>query len=227
VDRFVDLFDAPPTKIKFLRQVFLPPNPCVGRTYFDHWLTRRTHRLQPDRDCQTLGGWNLQNKGKAMTEWLQLHRTPIFDDIMGAIALMSSGLANVLWAALVGWVLACRRQRREAALLLSGTALGSSLILILKPFFARPRPSLPHQIGSYSFPSGHVLSSTVFVGLLLCLGHRLDRAHRRWHIPLATIVLLLVGFSRLYLGAHWLTDVLGGYAMGGIFVWIYAAFVQI
>ncbi len=91
--------------------------------------------------------------------------------------------------------------------------------LLLKDVFQRPRPDLvPHEVyaGSTSFPSGHSMMSAA---VYLTLGALLARSHERRQMKayfLATAVLLssLVGVTRIYLGVHWPTDVLAGWAAG-------------
>ena len=82
----------------------------------------------------------------------------------------------------------------------------------------RPRPEVDHPVHTAfgkSFPSGHSMSSTICYGALLLVF--LAVLHRRWRPPAiaATVLLVLaIGSSRLLLGVHFLSDVLGGYALG-------------
>lgn len=102
-------------------------------------------------------------------------------------------------------------------------ALGSILLnLILKFFFNRPRPLLPHLVPSsgLSFPSGHAMVSASFYGLLIYLVHR-HVTHKIWRIVLIillAIFILLIGFSRVYLHVHYASDVLAGWAAGLLWV---------
>ncbi|QGP93733.1 Phosphatidylglycerophosphatase B [Neomoorella glycerini] len=87
----------------------------------------------------------------------------------------------------------------------------------LKNFYHRPRPSLGplEPAPGFSFPSGHAMMGTVFFGLLaLWLLKNCPLRCRSRVVPVTVIFLLLLGFSRLYLGVHYPTDVLAGYAAG-------------
>jgi undecaprenyl-diphosphatase len=110
---------------------------------------------------------------------------------------------------------------REARLSL-GAGLGTMLLnTLIKIVVGRPRPSVDlvevlRQVGNYSFPSGHVMYYTAFYGFLTFLVYSLMR--HSWRRTLLLIffgmLVALVGVSRMYLGAHWASDVLAGYLLG-------------
>lgn len=112
-------------------------------------------------------------------------------------------------------------RRRFAAAALVGGAMTASWILTstLKNTVGRGRPDPSDVIGAintgFAFPSGHTLSSVVFLGLLGGVLMTEMRARRvRLTVPLVALpVAALIGFSRIYLGYHWLSDVLGGWAV--------------
>jgi membrane-associated phospholipid phosphatase len=89
---------------------------------------------------------------------------------------------------------------------------------------ARPRPyhyfvSGPPLHPSHGFPSGHALAAAAFYGLLLVLLRRRVRS-RGWQRVITggiLLLILLIGCSRIYIGAHWPSDVLGGFALGGAY----------
>jgi undecaprenyl-diphosphatase len=90
---------------------------------------------------------------------------------------------------------------------------------IVKPAVARVRPSAALQVGGpdtgWAFPSGHATQSIAFYGMLAIVLIVSHAPKRRLLIAVgASFVVIVVGASRLYLGVHWLTDVLGGYALG-------------
>ena len=105
--------------------------------------------------------------------------------------------------------------RLSAVLLVVSTAGSIVLTTVLKGVFERARPELfdsGYQATFYSFPSGHATVAVGFYGMLtLVLAYRL-RGTARWALViLGILVVLLIGFSRLYLGVHYPTDVLAGY----------------
>lgn len=117
-----------------------------------------------------------------------------------------------------------RLRRIRGAILLTATMVGVSLLnWILKSAFQRPRP-LPFfgltVPASYSFPSGHSLAAFCFYGALAALVTARLRS-TLWSALVwagAAVIIVAVGFSRLYLGLHYPSDVVGGYATG--FVWV-------
>jgi membrane-associated phospholipid phosphatase len=115
-----------------------------------------------------------------------------------------------LWTLLWTWVAA-----------VAGSAVLNQL---LKGFFQRPRPHFAHPLvveSSYSFPSGHAMESFVVYGMLAYLAVLLWL--RSWEARVAVIcgaalVVVLIGFSRMYLGVHYFSDVVAGYAAGGVWL---------
>lgn len=115
--------------------------------------------------------------------------------------------------ALVAVVLLWWRARRDDALLVALAMIAAAVVeAVVKAGVGRHRPSFPHPVASASgasFPSGHALTSIVAFGLLVVLVPR-------WAIGVASAVaVLLVGFSRLALGVHYVSDVLAGWLLGG------------
>lgn len=89
----------------------------------------------------------------------------------------------------------------------------------MKPAVGRARPTAALQVGGpdvgNAFPSGHATQTISFYGMLAVVLIVAYAPRRRWPLVIgAALVTLVVGASRLYLGVHWLTDVLGGYALG-------------
>jgi undecaprenyl-diphosphatase len=110
-------------------------------------------------------------------------------------------------------------KRATAVLVIGAVASGTVVSVLLKLGFDRPRPDLVAQLAhtqSSSFPSGHAMLAAV---TYLTLGVLLARAHGRkrtkiFVMSFAIGLTLLIGMSRVYLGVHWPTDVLAGWALG-------------
>jgi undecaprenyl-diphosphatase len=114
------------------------------------------------------------------------------------------------------WRLGLRRLALAYAVVLAGSGLW---IDFFKDLFERDRPvynsEFTHET-SYSFPSGHAAGSAVGYGMLAyCLALRWRAWRRRWPLVAGLgLLVLLIGFSRIFLGVHYLSDVLAGYALG-------------
>lgn len=155
----------------------------------------------------------------SFARWLAGERSTAGNDVFRAITFVGSPAVALAIASVVCVLLYRRRHLAEAALVpvvLGGTEL---LNLILKLSFQRTRPEVAFvELDTYSFPSGHAMVSTAAYGLLAYLAWgRLATRRARLVLAGGTLVAVaLIGFSRLYLGVHYLSDVLAGIA-GGAF----------
>jgi undecaprenyl-diphosphatase len=148
-------------------------------------------------------------------------------------ALGGVGVLSLLTLASVGY-LWLQGLHRAALFVLAAILSGLLLSLALKSGFDRPRPDLvPHgsMVYTSSFPSGHaMLSAVVYLtgGALLAVVHASHRV-RIYLIGCAVLATLLVGISRVYLGVHWPSDVLAGWAAGAAWAaacWLVAQWLQ-
>jgi undecaprenyl-diphosphatase len=108
-------------------------------------------------------------------------------------------------------------------MLVVGTGAGELLVFALKTLFARARPApvFPELLPlSASFPSGHAFVAMVFYGFLtyLLLGAVRSWTSRFILVIAGSFLVLLIGFSRIFLGVHWLSDVLGGLALAALWL---------
>lgn len=133
-------------------------------------------------------------------------------------ALGSTALLTIITTLVAGYLLAAKKPSL-AAFTVGAVAGGATISTLLKLLYARTRPDVvEHLVGidSASFPSGHAMNSAVTYLTLAVLLSRAEKSTtvRRYLISMAIVLTLLVGFSRLYLGVHWPTDVLAGWMIG-------------
>ncbi|WP_336962990.1 phosphatase PAP2 family protein [Sphingobium aquiterrae] len=128
--------------------------------------------------------------------------------VLTLITLLAAGY---LWA---------RRRAGTALFLIVAVEGGALLASLLKSGFARPRPNLvAHLVDVHtaSFPSGHAMNSAIAyltLGTLLA-GAQPDQRARAYIMSVAVALTLMIGFSRVYLGVHWPSDVIAGWCVGG------------
>ena len=148
---------------------------------------------------------------------------PGLTSVMQTASFLGSTLFLVIFGVIIVIALYLRKHRRGAILFTITTVGSSLLIFVLKHIFKRVRPEpffntiLPT---SDSFPSGHALGAFCFYGALAAiLTARTDKVWLKILIwTAATAMILLVGISRIYLGVHFPSDVVAGYAVGLIWV---------
>jgi undecaprenyl-diphosphatase len=114
-----------------------------------------------------------------------------------------------------------RRRGRDALWLSVCVASGYVLMRVLKVAFDRPRPEIvPHavRVTDASFPSGHAMLAAITYWTLAAVITRGQFSHRArifiWSV--VSLLILMIGWSRVYLGVHWPTDVLAGWIAGGV-----------
>ncbi|GGY37886.1 phosphatase PAP2 family protein [Streptomyces djakartensis] len=130
---------------------------------------------------------------------------------------------RLVCAVVVVWLVVRLAARWTAAWLALAVTLGSLLQQGLKTAVDRPRPVWPDPVDSAhyaAFPSGHAMTATVVCGLLLWLLHRHGVGRAVWRTALAVSVVSVtgVGLTRVWLGVHWPSDVVGGWLLGALVV---------
>ena len=148
-------------------------------------------------------------------------RTPLLNTVVQAFTTLGGGVGMSIMATLVAAGLALAWRQWTPIMLIAATAAGSlSLTVVGKAVVGRVRPALADAVPPYeltaSFPSGHTLNSVALAGVVAYL---LVRRQRRKRVRILTILCaglfaLAMGLSRVYLGHHWLTDVLVAWALG-------------
>lgn len=143
---------------------------------------------------------------------------PAFTSTMRLISRVGSPVSWwVVLTPVVVWLLIRRRAR--LAVFVAATALGSSLLNnVIKAAVDRSRPNLPDPVASAhgtSFPSGHAQAATVGCSILLLIFlPRVRRLTQVWLGTVAALVVAAIGFSRIALGVHYLSDVVAGFLVG-------------
>jgi undecaprenyl-diphosphatase len=158
---------------------------------------------------------------REFSQEVQEHSNPFLDTLMKAISsfgytpnapIMIAGTALLFLVA----------KRKKEALFVVLTALSSLVSLAIKILVNRPRPTdnivkILVKTTEKSFPSGHVLFYVVFFGFLTLLMYEVKNIPKLIRYPVSAICLLLIftiPYSRVYLGAHWFTDVTAGFFLG-------------
>ncbi len=157
-----------------------------------------------------------------------LHYTMVAVSFIGDVVPLFIGL--IALAATLFWIVDLRL---EAVMVVALSATSAILNALIKFIVARPRPApdlvdVMHSTSGSSFPSGHVMSYIAFWGLIFSFTLILFKGHHWWRTMLLIVsglFVVLIGPSRIYLGAHWASDVLGAYLIGGVLLgialWIY------
>lgn len=169
-----------------------------------------------------------------ITQEFQESKNPILSNLMVAVSYLGNQpivfFGLIALTALAFWIV---RLRLEALFIIGLSVISTLLNILLKYIVSRPRPNASlvevfQKTSGQSFPSGHVMAYVAFWGLIFSLGLILFRRNRWWNYALLIIpafFVVLVGPSRIYLGDHWASDVLGGYLFGGLLLgltlWLY------
>jgi membrane protein DedA with SNARE-associated domain/membrane-associated phospholipid phosphatase len=227
------------------RLAALPPVEWFRATYprLSAWLARRIDTGDPrgfllslvvvaGSICAWLFGGLLQdvltheeavNLDPGIERFVIDHRVAWLTDVLRTFTRLGSNAVLIpVVAALVVYFIARRRNWRPAALAVAALAGADALYDIVKPIVERPRPPAPfHLVGvsGFSFPSGHATAVTAVWGMvatLLLVGAPVRRKVLAGVV--VALVVLIVATSRVYLGVHWFTDVLGGIALGGLWL---------
>lgn len=155
-----------------------------------------------------------------LAAWLHGHATPALTSFFKTVTFFGNFASLLVISAVAVLVLLRRGQRTEATLVVLAFGGAQILTLGLKLGFQRERPFFPDPLATapttYSFPSGHAcVSAAVYGAIGYILARHLPGARAKLlALAGAAVVILLIGFSRLYLGVHFLTDVVAGFCLG-------------
>ena len=127
-------------------------------------------------------------------------------------------LGIIIWVSALVLFFLYKKWKLEAALLAGNLVLHGILIKLIKLVYQRSRPSISHLVeeGGYSFPSGHAMATAIVVGtLIIIVQQRMQNQQiKRLVQGLLLLFILTIMASRVYLGVHYPTDVIGGALMG-------------
>ena len=139
------------------------------------------------------------------------YKSDILTNIMKIITFLGSALSIILLTVLLIIVV---KGKRNKILILINVIVTTLLNQLLKNVFQRGRPidSIIEESG-YSFPSGHSMVSMAFYGSLIYLVHKSNIKYKGLIVGLLSVLIVLIGISRIYLGVHYPTDVIGGFTL--------------
>tara|TARA_Y100000310_G_scaffold338066_1_gene426739 strand:- start:3489 stop:3995 length:507 start_codon:yes stop_codon:yes gene_type:complete len=131
------------------------------------------------------------------------------------ISLVFDPFVIILASLIISIFLYFKKPRQEGIFFVFVILITGVLVKVVKAIFQRARPLIALvQESGFSFPSGHMTMSIVFLVLIAYLF--VSKRNRLWAILIAIGLACLIGFTRLSLQVHWLTDVLGGLVLGGL-----------
>ena len=158
-----------------------------------------------------LSGAPMAAMDTAVFHFLQGLRTAWGDSLLVAVTELGDAAVTIpVTAAVLVWLL-WRQAWHAAAYWLGAIVFAAAFASILQAVLQVPRPIDLYTVGTFSFPSGHTVINGTLYGFLALLAAREMRP--RWRVGVAAaaaIFVAAIAFSRLYLGAHWLSDVIGG-----------------
>jgi len=154
-----------------------------------------------------------------LSEWV----TPFTTSFLQGITFLGSHTFLIPANLLLAFYFLFIKKHRWYSIKVPVVALGGLLLMtLLKQFFNRPRPLVPllEPVRGLSFPSGHALMSVSFYGLLIYLvWENVKEPIRKWLLISSLVILIiLIGFSRIYLRLHYFSDVIAGFSIGVIWL---------
>jgi undecaprenyl-diphosphatase len=171
-----------------------------------------------------IAGESLKPLDRPVLRFLVAHREPWLTGLADVVSAVGSSAVLVPLLAVVALAYWWRRRTwRPAALFAVGYGGAAALYSTVKVLVGRPRPAVDlvaHHYSGLSFPSGHATQAVVAWGMLAALAAGATSSWSRKVAAWTAVVLiaLLVGATRVYLGAHWPTDVIGGWALGALWL---------
>ena len=156
--------------------------------------------------------------GIDIIHWLEAFRSPLLNQFFFVVTDIGSTAGYLAMLPILWWAFSWKLGAR----LFVALVLSVYINTLIKDLVSLPRPFVYADIanlrapGEFSFPSGHAQQAAVFFGLLAL------HFKKRWFTTVAALTVFLIGFSRVYLGAHFPSDVLAGWTLGAAIAWGYA-----
>jgi undecaprenyl-diphosphatase len=171
------------------------------------------------------GGQKVKSFDQSMISFVQGMESPALTNIMKFFTSIGTGLPIVIITIIILFVLYfVLGHRRELLLLLGVTVCSALLNVILKQLFHRERPTLHRLVEQtgLSFPSGHAMAAFSLYAILIYLlwRHTSTSFGRIILIAVGSLLIAAIGISRIYLGVHYPSDVIGGYLASGSLVFM-------
>ena len=158
----------------------------------------------------------------------EIFRTPLFTKIMVGITYLANWQVILIGLIVCSLIFITYKKYDYLKLLIVSVLGGQLIVEVMKHFVQRTRPNVFQLIPEtgFSFPSGHVFAAVYFYGLLsyLLFKQSKNKLQKVIITLVALIIILGIGFSRIYLGVHWISDVITSYVLGLIWVTILLIF---
>ena len=155
-------------------------------------------------------------------ENLEILRRPLFDKLMIIITYLGNWQVILLGLIICSLIFILYNKWNYLKILLISVLGGQIIVEVMKHIIRRSRPVLNPLIEEtgFSFPSGHAFAAVYFYGLLtyLLVKELKNGLHRIIVVVIGLIIILGIGFSRIYLGVHWVSDVITSYILG--LIWL-------
>ncbi|WP_232698449.1 phosphatase PAP2 family protein [Brevibacillus daliensis] len=175
-----------------------------------------------DRFADELIEHELNKFDQSIINWVQGYITPQLTTIMKIFTFFGSTTALLLLLVISITLMIWQKKRWEPLFLVIAISGGVLFNQLLKWVFHRQRPTIHRLVEEtgYSFPSGHSMVSFIFYGMLWMLLYMflVSRFPKVISTLISIILILMIGVSRIYLGVHYPSDVIAGFAAGGIWL---------
>ncbi len=172
--------------------------------------------------CQQILELNYPDIDFYISDLIQTKTSPIFEFLLVNFYSLTGVYVTAIVVATALGILVWKRYWQEAKVL-AFASLGILILVdvILKPFFDRRRPPGPLLVevsGNKSYPSGHAAGNFVFYFYLSFVIATRFPQYTKYIYGLSTLIILIIGYSSIYVKAHWATDILAGYVFG--YLWL-------